>query len=116
MESTEKAFYGFMASAPGSGPTKSTERTKSRHDYRCTVSLQASLTALECRWSHGACRIDSPPDEGVLPEVQESIAEVGVGDVLDGKYLMERVLGSGGMGVVFAARHLQLDERVAVKL
>ncbi|MCL2449490.1 MAG: serine/threonine protein kinase, partial [Polyangiaceae bacterium] len=40
---------------------------------------------------------------------------VEVGDVLAGKYQVERVLGSGGMGVVVAARHLQLDERVALK-
>jgi serine/threonine-protein kinase len=37
------------------------------------------------------------------------------GDVLAGKYRVERVLGAGGMGVVVAAHHLQLDERVALK-
>ena len=37
------------------------------------------------------------------------------GDVLAGKYRVERVLGVGGMGVVVAAHHLQLDERVALK-
>jgi serine/threonine-protein kinase len=37
------------------------------------------------------------------------------GDVLAGKYRVERVLGMGGMGVVVAARHIQLDERVALK-
>jgi serine/threonine-protein kinase len=43
--------------------------------------------------------------------------DVGVrpGDVLVGKYRVERVLGSGGMGVVVAAHHLQLDEKVALK-
>ena len=40
---------------------------------------------------------------------------VSAGDVLAGKYRVERVLGVGGMGVVVAARHLQLDELVAVK-
>jgi serine/threonine-protein kinase len=35
--------------------------------------------------------------------------------VLAGKYEIERVLGRGGMGFVVAARHLQLDERVAIK-
>jgi eukaryotic-like serine/threonine-protein kinase len=38
------------------------------------------------------------------------------GQILDGKYRVERVLGVGGMGVVVAARHIQLDERVAIKL
>jgi hypothetical protein len=38
------------------------------------------------------------------------------GDVLAGKYTVERVLGAGGMGVVVAARHVHLDEHVAIKL
>ena len=42
-------------------------------------------------------------------------APVNVGDILAGKYQVERVLGSGGMGVVVAARHIHLDERVAIK-
>ncbi len=37
------------------------------------------------------------------------------GDILAGKYRVERVLGRGGMGVVVAAHHLQLDEKVALK-
>jgi serine/threonine-protein kinase len=37
------------------------------------------------------------------------------GTTLAGKYLVERVLGVGGMGVVVAARHLQLEQRVAIK-
>ncbi len=37
------------------------------------------------------------------------------GEVLAGKFRIERVLGQGGMGVVVAARHLQLDETVALK-
>ena len=39
-----------------------------------------------------------------------------VGDVLAGKYRVERVIGAGGMGVVVAATHLELDEVVAIKL
>ena len=46
---------------------------------------------------------------------QDTLAGVGPGDVLAGKYRVERVLGAGGMGVVVAAHHLQLDERVALK-
>jgi eukaryotic-like serine/threonine-protein kinase len=37
------------------------------------------------------------------------------GDVLAGKYRVERVLGVGGMGYVVAALHLELGQRVAVK-
>src|SRR5688572_24236739 len=44
-----------------------------------------------------------------------STVSVKPGDVLAGKYRVERVLGSGGMGYVVAARHLQLDQLVAMK-
>jgi serine/threonine-protein kinase len=37
------------------------------------------------------------------------------GEILAGKYRVDRVLGAGGMGVVVAAHHLELDERVALK-
>ena len=42
-------------------------------------------------------------------------APVREGDLLAGKYRVERVLGSGGMGVVVAAMHEQLEQRVAIK-
>ncbi|MEO8901314.1 MAG: serine/threonine-protein kinase, partial [Polyangiaceae bacterium] len=37
------------------------------------------------------------------------------GQILAGKYRVERILGSGGMGFVVAAWHLELEQRVAVK-
>ncbi|XXX72952.1 serine/threonine-protein kinase [Sorangium sp. So ce134] len=37
------------------------------------------------------------------------------GDILAGKYRVERLLGTGGMGVVVAAIHVELGQRVAVK-
>ena len=37
------------------------------------------------------------------------------GEVLLGKYRVDRVLGAGGIGIIVAAHHLQLDERVAIK-
>src|SRR5262245_15521862 len=38
-----------------------------------------------------------------------------IGDVIAQKYRLERILGRGGYGVVFAAKHLQLDHLVAIK-
>ena len=39
-----------------------------------------------------------------------------VGTILDGKYRVDGPLGKGGMAVVLAATHLQLEQRVAIKL
>jgi serine/threonine-protein kinase len=40
---------------------------------------------------------------------------VRTGDVVAGKYRVDRVLGEGGMGIVIAATHLHLEQRVALK-
>jgi hypothetical protein len=61
--------------------------------------------------------VDSPTpdtDKDGSPKSGERI-ELRTGDVLAGKYRVERILGSGGMGVVVAAHHIQLDEKVALK-
>jgi eukaryotic-like serine/threonine-protein kinase len=44
-----------------------------------------------------------------------SAAGVIEGQVLAGKYRVQRVLGVGGMGVVVAAHHIALDDKVAIK-
>src|SRR5512140_2372977 len=41
---------------------------------------------------------------------------VKVGDVLGGKYRVERILGAGGVGVLAAGVHVDLGHRVAIKL
>ena len=61
--------------------------------------------------------VPSSPD--VASETATPAASVvlpGPGDVVSGKYRIERVVGEGGMGVVYAAQHLLLDQRVALKV
>ena len=43
------------------------------------------------------------------------VAPVRIGDVLANKFEVRRILGIGGMGVVVAALHLELDKLVALK-
>ncbi len=50
-----------------------------------------------------------------MPSLHDIDVGVKEGDVLAGKYRVERILGAGGMGVVVAAQHIQLDEKVALK-
>ncbi|XYI03877.1 protein kinase domain-containing protein [Sorangium sp. So ce1128] len=54
---------------------------------------------------HPALPMSSPDEYTIAP-----------GDVLLGKYRVESVLGRGAMGLVVAARHLALDDRVAIKV
>ncbi len=62
----------------------------------------------------------TPPVDG--PTVpQRSLAsapaeEKWAGRVIGGKYVVEGIIGRGGMGLVLRARHLRLDELVAIKV
>ena len=38
------------------------------------------------------------------------------GDIIAGKYTIARVIGEGGMGIVYEATHLRLRQRVAIKM
>ena len=49
-------------------------------------------------------------------EVLEDDPSSFVGTVLDGQYQIESLLGKGGMGAVYLARHILLGDRVAIKV
>src|SRR5687768_6676446 len=44
-----------------------------------------------------------------------SASPLQVGELVAGKYRVEREIGAGGMGVVYAAMHVHLEQRVALK-
>ena len=50
-----------------------------------------------------------------MTTLRDPLSTVNPGDVLGGKFRVERVLGEGGMGVVAAATHLKLGQTVALK-
>jgi len=58
------------------------------------------------------------PDSASQPAAPASgtaSSEFAPGRVIAGKYLVERVIGEGGLGVVLRAKHVQLDQPVAIK-
>lgn len=53
-----------------------------------------------------------PDDNEILEEDLTAL----VNTTLDGQYLIEKLLGQGGMGAVFLARHTLLGDQVAIKI
>jgi|GEM_PF-703137 len=59
------------------------------------------------------------PPSGTAPDEPlpgSSASPLQIGQVIAGKYRIERQIGRGGMGVVLAATHLQLEHLVAIKV
>ena len=89
-------------------------------EYPPTVSVEVPVAASPRHPApmedlDGATEVGSMAQFYSPPEVEGGEGSVRSGVVLAGKYRVERILGTGGMGVVVAAHHLQLDERVALK-
>jgi serine/threonine-protein kinase len=50
-----------------------------------------------------------------MEEAQLQPMPVQIGEVVGGKYRVDRIIGQGGMGIVVEAMHLELDQPVAIK-
>ncbi len=58
----------------------------------------------------------APPAPRPPIQVSPVASSVGVGATIHGRYRLDELLGSGGFGSVYRARHLKLDTDVALKM
>jgi eukaryotic-like serine/threonine-protein kinase len=109
---TERGFplrlhpYGTTPPRTTAAPSSSAEHLPS---VRATRTRPATLTPLHTR--------DLLGDSIRRAEEGETEAEALVGrNIAAGKLVVEELVGIGGMGAVYRARHKQLDKQVAVKV
>ncbi len=76
-------------------------------DWPPEAGILASPLLGEKRPSYRPTRKTIPPEVPGWPPAE--------GTILLGKYKIDKILGKGGMGVVVVARHLQLEQKVAIK-
>jgi serine/threonine protein kinase len=95
---------GPLASSGANGATRSYEPEASHADPDATLS-------------YSVARQDGNVESLLTPQVLERLANRLVpGIVLQGRYVLERELGRGAMGIVFLGRDNRLDRPVAIKL
>jgi serine/threonine protein kinase len=63
----------------------------------------------------GGERFCSRDGGAIVDVVEDGDADDLIGKTIDGRYLVRRFIGKGGMGMVYEAEHVGLDKRVAIK-
>src|SRR5262245_52215057 len=67
---------------------------------------------------HAARRLPLSPSGGAarMNHSETALATLAEGDLVDGKYRVLRLLGTGGMGAVYEGENLRIRKRVAIKV
>jgi len=79
---------------------------KSSPEKGVVKSARPSVPPPRYEWQH-------PPDGAALDTTDPQVL---VGRVVEGKYRIDALLGSGGMGAVFSAENLRIGKPVAIKI
>src|SRR5690242_16793039 len=74
-----------------------------------------ALSGTRLRGGEELGRVTAPPSVRTVDVGDVRSDPFRPGEIIASKYVIERVVGVGGMGVVVAARHAELGEIVAIK-
>ncbi len=111
---TEETILRFRELSPGDRLTAEAHAAAC-DECRQLLSLEArSGDAVDAAYAP-TVNVHTAVDSPALVHAGGGADSVRVGSVLAGKYRVDGVLGSGGMGIVVSAMHLQLGQRVALK-
>ncbi len=110
--------------ARGSAPTGAGVRPDATRSERPRpVTARRNAPAFD---DEGETRVQESPNRAARrsaiqpaprpPEPEELEPDNLVGEIIDARYRVERLLGTGGMGAVYEAEHIEIGKKVALKV